>query len=779
MRSEFTNIPIPYLISILTTIITITTLITNMDHTVSEERHRFTKRSSSSLSSSSSNSSSPSWNSEPSLDDETYLMHKPQYSLSCSNISEVQRKINNRESEDFVFDHSDQRHRHSLENTDKLLPGSQHGHGMAKLSRGHSKSEEGLLQNKHNDCYSAESQHMDHGPLYKTASLGQSLAFSGNVDIALGGRAVPKKAVSTIQLPSKGILKNKDEGQKGGNFRKAKSMEVLSTRVHVTETTKQISTEAASNTFVKGKMQFSAFLDEITRQVISPCALSSFGVAAPTPPKSPNEERINRSGKQESVVSSPKQQPTRAERPDSGKTGTDSSSLSRSHKRPSKQHQDQYHNRSLTSPPSPPPRHPSKAERQGATSGKQHQRQYTQMLTDGTSTSPESIHRHLSKHKVRHQSSHSPFRPLVKQEKGSPPPLQAPGLESESQSSKSSTSASSEKSDRPKHTGHRRQSKPHRDSVGSVERVQMLEEYNKELHENLLQTVACIENMEAELHCTKTELGSFKEKYRRLQESYSVSQQANSVLEQKLKSAVDSLDSERKFLKQRVVDLTKQLDTAQKTINSLETINVHSLISELLKNHFDSQERLEHFLCPQTSSGHPDNDQSDRNNQPSGGKREVFEWPQTEETCSGVRQQPATAFLPWKHDHDPWAGTEQSVVKGSDSQLLFPFTDHVPIHKTMADTKAPSHQMHHLAMNTEIRIVPPNPYNLDEMRLSRQTGGEGTVMVGKDSTDFSHFTAQRMLNEFLNQIPPPVHDGEGKDSLEAVMGARELTEGKE
>jgi len=43
----------------------------------------------------------------------------------------------------------------------------------------------------------------------------------------------------------------------------------------------------------------------------------------------------------------------------------------------------------------------------------------------------------------------------------------------------------------------------------------MLEEYNKELHENLLQTVACIENMETELQCTKAELVSCKEKYRR------------------------------------------------------------------------------------------------------------------------------------------------------------------------------------------------------------------------------------------------------------------------
>ncbi len=88
----------------------------------------------------------------------------------------------------------------------------------------------------------------------------------------------------------------------------------------------------------------------------------------------------------------------------------------------------------------------------------------------------------------------------------------------------------------------------------------------------------------------------------------------------------------------------------------------------------------------------------------------------------------------------------------------------------MADTKAPSHQVHQLAKNTEIHLIPPNPYNLDEMRLSRQTGAEGTVSAGKEPTDVSYLTAQRMLNEFLNQIPPPEH-GEGKD-------AAELTEGK-
>lgn len=190
----------------------------------------------------------------------------------------------------------------------------------------------------------------------------------------------------------------------------------------------------------------------------------------------------------------------------------------------------------------------------------------------------------------------------------------------------------------------------------------------------------------------------------------------------------------------------------------------------MLRNHFDSREALEHFLCPRTSPRQPDIDQSERaqevrNNQPSGGKEEVFEWPQTGHTCSGARQLSATAFLPWKHDHDPWAGPGQLMAKGSDSQLPFSFDDDVPIHKTMADTKAPSHQVHQLAMNTEIHLIPPNPYNLDEMRFSRKTGGEGSITVGKEPTDVSYLTAHRMLNEFLNQIPPPVHDGEGKDSL--------------
>ncbi|XP_052006151.1 uncharacterized protein LOC127660109 [Xyrauchen texanus] len=626
---------------------------------------------------------------------------------------------------------------------------------------------------------------MNHSALYKTASLGQSL----NIENTQRGRRGPKKAASSIHLPSKGILKNKDEGQKAGNFRKARSLEVLSTRVQVKETSKQSSMEAARNSFVKGKLQFSAFLNEITKQVISPSTLNSLGVTTQTPQKSPNEECKQYSSRQkrDSVMPQRKQQSIRAKKPDSGKTGSDFSS----HPRLKKSHPGQHQTQNFSSPPAPP----SKTERQGATSDNQHHRQYSQLLTDGTSTSLEPIQRHLSKHKGRHQSSHGPSRHLhTKQEhKGSSPPLRATGLDSEFPSCKSSTSPSAEKSERPKHTEHRRHSEPHKDPVSAVNKVHLLEHYNKELHENLLQTVACIENMETELQCAKAELANFKEKYRRLQESYSVSQQTNSVLEQKLKSMVDSLDSERKFIMQRVVDLTKQLETAEKTINSLESINVPSLIRELLKKHVDSQEAMEHFLYPQTSPVQSNSGLSRAQDNPSSvgkGKERVFEWAQTGQKCSDASQQPATAFLPWKHNHDLCSGPELLEVKGSDSQLPFSLTpDYTLIYKTMADAKGPRHEVHPSGINADIHIaakptyscvdIPPNPYNLDDMELNIPTGGEtrreAIVTVGKDPNVATYRTAQRMLDNLLSQIPPPpTYDGEGTQS---GTGVRELAEG--
>lgn len=215
------------------------------------------------------------------------------------------------------------------------------------------------------------------------------------------------------------------------------------------------------------------------------------------------------------------------------------------------------------------------------------------------------------------------------------------------------------------------------------------------------------------------------------------------------------------------------------------------MIRELLKQPFDSKEILENSY-PQTFPAHSVTDQSNRaqdfkDSTSSAGKGEdsVFEWPGTGQNTS---KQPSTAFLPWKHDHDPWAGPDRLEIKGSDS-LPFSVADDVTIYKAAADAKSSTHQAHRLGKNAEFHSVamtthscvdfPPNPFNFNEMRPNRETGGDlrdgGPVTVRKDPNDFNYLTAQRMLEDFFSQIPPPAHDGKEQDRL----GAREKAEGNQ
>lgn len=245
------------------------------------------RASSSSLSSSSSSSSFSSWYTEESGNDPFSLRHaeQPQHSLSCSNISDARRGFR----EDaggtpIVF--ATLKHSNKDSVCSEIHEGVQTRgkRGFASLNRGLSRSEEGLLQGNEMDLGEEQSrvQHAHQGHLYKAASLNRSLAFSEE-DFLLGVSKGPKRAVSSFQLPSKGILKNK---QPHTDIRKAKSMEVLSPRVPKGRgpggqkgkgSSAQVA-QAKAN-FVQGKLQFSAFLDEITKQVISPSALTILGVS--------------------------------------------------------------------------------------------------------------------------------------------------------------------------------------------------------------------------------------------------------------------------------------------------------------------------------------------------------------------------------------------------------------------------------------------------------------------------------------------------------------------
>ncbi|TNN37720.1 hypothetical protein EYF80_052117 [Liparis tanakae] len=200
--------------------------------------------------------------------------------MSCSNISDVRSGFREEDSAPVVF--ASGKHGRSSDACKTHQSVQERGkRGFAALDRGLSRSEEGLVPDNESDLGGEQSRvrHINHGHLYKAASLNRSLTFSEE-DFLLGVSKGPKRAVSSSQLPGKGILKNKEPH---ADIRKAKSMEVLSPRVSAGHApsgpkgTPQGGEQAKANV-MQGKLNFSAFLDEITKQVISPSALTILGV---------------------------------------------------------------------------------------------------------------------------------------------------------------------------------------------------------------------------------------------------------------------------------------------------------------------------------------------------------------------------------------------------------------------------------------------------------------------------------------------------------------------
>ncbi|XP_026991175.2 uncharacterized protein si:ch211-276i12.4 isoform X2 [Tachysurus fulvidraco] len=662
--------------------------------------------------SSSSSSSTASLFSESSLDSEWhFLLNKPQHSVSCSNLPEA-RIFQDEASGNIDFDlcdlalnihHKQQKQQH-FGHSGLQQQVSERRLRKSPLFRCQSKIEDGLLQSvnqEHSTKAYGRPHPLDLNHLYKTTSLGQNLAVKDKA-AATVNMARPKRAVSSIQLPSKGILKNKDEGQKHGNVRKAKSMEALSTKRQSTNPHMQSSVDTLRDNFVRGKTEFSAFLDEITRQVISPSRLSSFRSRSShtptshlpqedcTQPAKTNQERedLQKTFKQHNVHSVQSNN-------EKGRIGYN------------KHGQKQQTGSSLGLP------HQHQCQK--------HQGKYSQLLSEGTSTSSESIlqeKQYQAKGKWGYNDGYGICRELnIKQNVSSLPA--ALGMQF-TKKSPTMTSPNLENISKRKYMGYRRHTKQlHRDSVSSMNRVDLPEHYNKDLHENLLQMVSCIQNMEAELQCTKTELSRIKEKCKKLQDSYISCQQANSVLEKKLHSVVDSMNSEQKDYFYRISELTKQPDTAKNTVVSLESINIPSLIKELSDKHFDSEDIVNSFLL--LSHSQLDTDKSDktiglRDNQSSTRKRDdrVSDWLPPGQGDSADRQEHVAAFLPWAESQDPWVGLEKTDA----SDLLLPKSGHSSVHsiaedmnsaiyRNIPDAKAniPRGPMQSLGLEAEINSV--------------------------------------------------------------------------
>ncbi|XP_004605874.1 tight junction-associated protein 1 isoform X2 [Sorex araneus] len=122
------------------------------------------------------------------------------------------------------------------------------------------------------------------------------------------------------------------------------------------------------------------------------------------------------------------------------------------------------------------------------------------------------------------------------------------------------------------------------EALTDAERMRLLQQENEELRRRLASATRRTEALERELEigqdCLELELGQsreeldkFKDKFRRLQNSYTASQRTNQELEDKLHTLIKKAEMDRKTLDWEIVELTNKLLEARNTINKLEELN--------------------------------------------------------------------------------------------------------------------------------------------------------------------------------------------------------------
>ncbi|XP_062262539.1 LIM domain-containing protein A [Platichthys flesus] len=135
-------------------------------------------------------------------------------------------------------------------------------------------------------------------------------------------------------------------------------------------------------------------------------------------------------------------------------------------------------------------------------------------------------------------------------------------------------------------------SSAHKEEAHEMGRIIVQQEKNEGLHSNLLNTAVRMECLgeefvnsqkilEAELQKTRMELSSLSDKFKRLHDSCSSTQQTNNLLQLKLNSVAQNMEGERERLNQRISALTEQLADA-KFGNSVETFKAGDAINPVV-----------------------------------------------------------------------------------------------------------------------------------------------------------------------------------------------------
>ncbi|KAA0717657.1 Tight junction-associated protein 1 [Triplophysa tibetana] len=119
---------------------------------------------------------------------------------------------------------------------------------------------------------------------------------------------------------------------------------------------------------------------------------------------------------------------------------------------------------------------------------------------------------------------------------------------------------------------------------GSLNPDRILQQQNEDLRRRLSQTTHKMETietefetsrhyMQAEMGRTRDDLEKMRDKFRRLQNSYTASQRANQDLEEKLHALLRKVERDKKTMDQEIVELTNKLVDSKNTIDKLEELN--------------------------------------------------------------------------------------------------------------------------------------------------------------------------------------------------------------
>ncbi|KAL2083189.1 hypothetical protein ACEWY4_020962 [Coilia grayii] len=435
-----------------------------------------------------------------------------------------------------------------------------------------------------------------------------------------------------LPFPPKGILKTVPPSRSlpaADGLRKAKSVEVLGQsrgRCHKPKSTSldrelggsrrgknnssagSVSPADWRTQLLEQKIKFSQFLDEITYRVLSPANLHLLGGKKPEPA---------------CVGQNPKQNPGPvSEQKDrkSEKRPWDNWVAQHQATRRDREREKEQHNRPkvLNAPTKDSPHRElekwrADVEREGArpksegSFGGGHSRRTSESDWEDRSHrgnqqqhhSSQSHHQHQHKHKhhhhhtphpyqqspqqphtqphlTQHSASKSDFRTQSKDAAEKSPPLppklgsagfHAEGLKA-SVSQHSSLSFLSQL----------------KESLSDSDKIKILQQQNEDLRRRLTQTTHKMEAMEtefeasrhymqAEMGRTRDDLDKMRDKFRRLQNSYTASQRANQELEEKLHALLRKVERDKKTMDQEIVELTNKLLDAKNTIDKLEELN--------------------------------------------------------------------------------------------------------------------------------------------------------------------------------------------------------------